>query len=300
MKIKIIIFIAVITIILGGAREAYAQSLALSITPSLLEVMIKPGKSITQVYKFTNTGDPVVVTVKLYELGTSGVKEDSDFKRDKWISIISNDLDFDKPFLLEAQRTAEFLVKINPPIGASEQDYYRALVFTTTPNPPTDTTMSSFVQNMVSPILITVTSTGVFAKGAQIIKFDIPVILDSFGPLAADLEIKNTGTSYFRPVGKLSLTGLVGRGSFDIIPYAILSGQTKQLVTEHRPPEKESVKSLYLPGFYIGKYQLTLDLTLDEGSTKLSDIKTFYAVPWKAGLVIFVLLIMILWRKRRK
>lgn len=284
----------------SGARVAAAQSLALSISPPLLEVMIKPGKSITQVYKLTNNGEPTIVTIKLVELGANGIKEDTDFLPDKWISILSNDLVFDKPFLLGRDKTAEFLLKVNPPAGSSEQDYYRALVFTTTPQAPIDTTMTSFVQNLVSPVLITVTASGATNKVAQITKFDLPVFIDSFDTLVTDIEVKNTGKTYFRPIGKIALTGPVGRGSFDLIPQVLMSDQTKKLATEHPPPQNEDDKTLYLPGFYIGKYQLSVNFSLDESKTTVSKVKTFYAVPWKAGLVLLTVLIVVLWKKSKR
>ncbi len=281
-------------------RKANAQSLALSISPPLLEVMIKPDKSITQLYKLVNTGESVVITPKLYELGPNGIQEDVDFTRDKWISIVSNDIDFDKPFLLGADKEADFLLKINPSASVSEQDYYRALVFTTSPNIPSDTTMSLFSQNLASPLLITITSTGVLNKAAQVTKFELPKIMDSFDPLIADIDIKNTGKTYFRPVGNLSLTGPVGRGSYDLIPSAILLGQTKKLITDYAPPQNLEIKTLYLPGFYIGKYQLELNFTLDESSTRMREVKTFYAIPWKAGLANLVMIsIIVIIRKSR-
>lgn len=291
-NIKFIIIIIVITVIRIGAREARAQNLALSISPPILEVMIKPGKSITQLYKITNAGEePVVITPKLFELGTAGVKEDTEFVRDKWVSIISNDIDFDKPFILGNNKDAEFLLKINPTTSVAERDYYRALVFATSPNLPSDTTMSSFAQNMAVPILITVTSTGTPAKAAQIVKFDLPTIIDSFDVLISNIQIKNTGNAYFRPVGKITLTGPVGKGSYDLIPSALLTGETKQIMTTGQSSPNMELQSLYLPGFYIGKYQLTLDFSLDDSGIKMSTVKTFYAIPWKSAtiLILFIL-----------
>ncbi len=287
-NIIIIIFIIVITVIIS-VRVARAQSLSLSIHPPILEVMIKPDKSITQLYKLINTGESVIITPKLFELGYSGIKENADFIREKWISIISNDIDFDKPFLLGSGKEADFLLKISPSASVNEQDYYRALVFSTSPNLPSDTTVSLFSQNLATPVLISVTSTGVLNKAAQIIKFELPNILDSFDPLVANIDIKNTGKTYFRPAGNLTLTGPVGRGTYDLIPSALLSEETKQLLTELQPPVQGNSKTLYLPGFFIGKYQLELNFSLDESSTRVKEVKTFYALPWKVGLVIIIL-----------
>lgn len=276
-------------------RQANAQSLALSISPPLLEVMIKPGKSITQVYKLTNNGEPTVVTLRIMELGPNGIKDEAGFMPsdseggpEEWITIISNDIRLSKPFLLEKEKSAEFLIRVAPREGTKQQDYYRALVVTTDIRPQTDTTMTSFVESIASPILVTVTSSGVLNKAAQIAKFDVPAVLDSFDALSAHAEVKNTGTTYFRTQGKMTLTGMVGKGSFDLIPYAVLSGETKKIIVTTDNPQG---KSLLLPGFYLGKYQLLLEFSLDGGKEKVSAVKTFYAVPWKAGVILILFIL---------
>lgn len=299
-KIKFIIIITIIIVILGRVPMARAQSLSLSISPPLLEVMIKPGKSITQLYKLVNDGDQVIITPKLYELGFNGIKDDPDFTPDKWISIVGNDMAFDKPFVLDAKKEADFLLQISPANSTSEQDYYRAIVFATTPIAPIDSTMTSFAQKLASPILITVTSTGILTKAAQITKFDLSQIVDSFDPLAVYIEIKNTGKTYFRPVGKISLVGPVGRGDFDIVPNAVLSGQNRQIISEHIPPLNKDNASLYLPGFYLGRYQVNLNFALDESTTKMSQTKIFYALPWKLGLGVVIIVLLILGKIKRR
>lgn len=291
-KVKIILFI--ISFIILNSRFlilnsiAHAESLALSISPSILEVMIKPGKSITQLYKLTNNAEKVIVTPRLLQLGENGIIEDDKYEREKWISILSNDIEFDKPFILEENKQAEFLLKISPPAETDEKDYYRVLVFTTTPNLATDTTMTSFVQNLAAPVLLNVTKTGILQRSAQIIRFDVPKVVDSFDAFRTNIYLKNTGSNYFRPTGKITLAGPIGRGSTDIIPQAILSGQTKKLVTGQEPPSNLPEQTLYLPGFYLGKYTVDLTLALDEGNNTIKEVKTFYAIPWKAGVFLLV------------
>ena len=65
---------------------------------------------------------------------------------------------------------------------------------------------------------------------------------------------------------------------------------------------KNRQATLYLPGFYLGKYQLEVAFTLDEGTIKTSQTKTFYAIPWKAilGILLAAVLVYIMKRKRKK
>lgn len=276
---------------LFNPHQVLAQSLSLSISPPILEVFIKPGKSITQVYKLTNDGDPVIVTPGLLELTEFGIKEDKKFIPEKWISIINTDLAFGQPFLLAPKKTKQIILKVNPPKDLPEKDYLRALVFSTKPNPAGETSQSSISQNLATPLLITVTSMGALPKGAQIEKFILPKLIDSFGPLEANIEVKNTGKTYFRPNGKITLNGPIGKGSFPIIPKIIFAGQTKKIFAEKN--SKLGQKTLSLSGFFLGKYNLEVNFKLDQEGETISATKTFYAVPYKAGEVILSIMILL-------
>lgn len=279
-------------------RQAYAQSLSLSISPPILEVFIKPGKSITQTYKLINEGETVIIVPRLLELTESGIKEDENFVPDPWITLLNTDLAFGRPFLLPTNTLKQIILKVSPSHNLEEKDYLRALVFSTRPNPAGETSQSQLSQNLATPLLITVTSTGLFPKGALITKFDLPSFIDSFGPVELDIEVKNTGKTYFHPNGKITLTSPIGKGDFPIIPQVIFAGQTKKILTEDLSLTKNGTKTLELAGFFLGKYNIKVEFTLDQGTTTISQEKTFYALPYKASGVF--LLIMILFYMLRK
>lgn len=279
--------------------KAAAQSLSLSLSPPLLEVIIKPGKSVTQVYKIVNNGETTITQVKLVEFEAAGVKENPDFVRENWLSLLNQDLALDQPFLFATGQSRQIVLRINPPAGTKEQDYYRALVISTKPNPEADTSQSSLSQSLVSPILISVTSTGMLSKSARITKFNLPKFIDSFTPLESDIEVGNTGKAYFRPVGKIDLVGNFGKGSYPLTTNIILAGQTKKLLTEHSA-SSFFPKTLFLSGFFLGKYEFSVDFTLDEGTTRINSIKTFYAFPFKAVSVLLLGFIIIYFLKRKR
>ncbi|OIO12945.1 hypothetical protein COV53_04760 [Candidatus Gottesmanbacteria bacterium CG11_big_fil_rev_8_21_14_0_20_37_11] len=288
--------------LLTSTKGAIAQTMSLSISPPLLEVIIKPGKSITQVYKVVNSGDPIILTPKLVELDENGIKSNPDFKRDEWISLINQDVSFDTPLLLNTGAEKQYILRVNPPKDLEEKDYYRILLFSSTPNPPANISQSAIRQNIGSILLISVTSTGMLNRSAQITKFDLPKILDSFDALNAIIEIKNTGASFFRPIGQINLTGPIGKASFDIAPNILLSGQKRILFEKNLTPFSLENKTLNLPGFFLGKYQLEVKFTLDEGNIVVSGSKVFYALPWKIACVILLVLVMtiLIIKKRRK
>lgn len=283
------------------SSPARAQSLSLSIAPPVVEIMIKPGKTITQTIKIANGGESTIITPLLKEYTLNGLQDNPNFTRDTWIEILNRDLAFDKSFFLKTGEERQVVLKISPPKDSAEKDYFRVLLFTTKPVIPFDYSQSSISQSIGSLILINVTSSGMKNKAAEISAFQIPKIADSFSPLETRILLKNTGDTYFRPQGFITLKGLIGQTNFALNPNLFLPGETKLLTVDEVPYAKDN-QTLSLSGFYLGKYTLTITFTLDEGTIKISQTKTFYAIPWK-GMTIFLLMLffwMIMKKRKRK
>ncbi len=280
--------------------QAYAQSLSLSISPPILELVIKPGKNVTQSFKLTNDSDrSLIITPKLAEYGDNGIKDNPDFQPDKWISLLNLDIALFKPFLLEKGKTQQIVLRLNPSKEIKEDDYNRVLYFTTKPQMPSDRSQSQITQTIGVPLLLTVTATGNFVRSAQITKFSLPDFIDSFGPLTFDVLVKNTGKSFFHPNGSITLDGPVGRGSYSIVPNAILSQQEVKLIADMDSQQKDHTISL--KGFYLGKYTIGVDFKLDDGNVIINEKKVVYALPFKIIIILIVLFtLFLIFRPSRK
>src|SRR3989304_7752598 len=63
---KLFTFLLIIFYLLLSTSSTHGQALGLSLTPSLFEATIAPGKSVSQVYKLTNLGqDPVTLVARV-------------------------------------------------------------------------------------------------------------------------------------------------------------------------------------------------------------------------------------------
>jgi hypothetical protein len=295
-----LIFLCYVAQAVFNAPTTFAQSLSLSLSPPILEVFIKPGKSVTQVYKLTNNGEPVIITPYIAMLSSSGIKEDPNFTPENWFSLLNTDIKLNEPFLLPSKQTKQIILRINPPLNTKMQDYYRALVFSTTPSPADNSTISQISENLAAPLIVTVTESGLVPKGAVISKFEVPSFIDSFDPLDIDVEVQNTGRIYFHPNGKIELKGLLGKASYKLIPNVVLAGERKKLITENTVGTTSDNYTLHLSGFFIGRYEVELNFTLDEGKEQITARKTFYALPFKASLVISTLLVLTFLLGKRK
>lgn len=279
--------------------NVYSQTLSLSISPPVLEVMIKPGKSATQVFKITNQGDPLLITSQIMEYNEKGIVRIPQFTPEKWIDLINQDITFGKPFLLENREEKQLILRINPSKNTPEKDYYRALVLTSQSLQPTEQVKTDIVESISAILLITVTDSGL-EKQARISRFTLPKIIDSFGPIKTEIELENIGQTYFRPIGSLFLSGPIGQTKFEIDPVVLLKGQNKKLNLANQSNSDKDGK-INIGGFFLGKYTFQLDFTLDQGTIPISETKTVYAIPWKLSLILTVtLLIYYKVRKRRK
>ena len=261
--------------------SVYAQSVSLSLSPPILEIVIKPGKTITSDFTLTNSGDDMVINAQIVPFDQNGLILDSLEKGVSWLEIIEPKM----PYVLKQGESAEFVLKINPDLGVKEQDYYQAIVFKNTPEPRLRESQSDIQQTISALILTTVTTAGL-AKEAKIERFKLPAIIDSFSSIPLDISVKNTGKSYFHINGQITLTGPLGQIKYPLIPRTHLVGWSKAVLIEN--PQKNKIA-----GFFLGKYTLKLGFTLDEGNIKLEQSKTFYAIPYRLISIVTVISIII-------
>ncbi len=196
-----------------------AQSISLSIYPPLLEVMMQPGKSITQVYKISNDGDTdlvldsVVVPFRVADeygnvaLGDSQSQgdpakqalENSQFL--SWFYFQNADLSLWQKFVLKAGKTQGIVLKIKVPENALEDDYYVTFLFQTIPQEVTGQNFDAQTQAKIGGnILLTVSKTGEPPKKAEIAEFSLanPLLqigrlffIDSFDSPVCTLRLAN-------------------------------------------------------------------------------------------------------------
>jgi len=303
--------------------EANAQGLSLSIWPPLLEVTLKPGKSITQVYKLRNAGETnLALTSKIVPFKPEGEKGDINLELGtgnwglpSWFSFQNADLAMGEKFILPAGREQEVVLKIKIPENAPEGDYYTTLLFETLPDVFLGQSGGQIEAKIGSNILLTVSQTGEPKKQARIEQFSLAnfqfsifnfQFVDSFTQPQFIVRLKNTGKAFFKPFGTITTTGWFGqRWVLDLLPENILTNSIRQIQCQKAAPattggeEKTSPQILPSPcqletKFLLGKYTAKLEFGLDEGSGEYQSQIVFWALPLKLGAGILVALILLL------
>lgn len=325
-KIIFITFIIVITFIAGGG-QVRAQSLSLGIWPPLLEVIIQPGKSITQVYKLSNLGDTdLVLTSRIVsfspedEQGTPKLNLETEKDYLNWFSFQNADLKLQQPFVLKAGSTQEVVLKIKIPPDVAEGDYYSTLLFETVQVPGMYLTQSGgqVEAKIGGNILLTVSQSGKPKKQVQISQFSIDnpqfkirnwIIIDSFTRPRFIVRLKNTGQAFFKPNGTITTTGWFGqKWELNLLPENVLVNSTREIRCqgESFKLENDKEKLNYSPApcqlptkFLLGKYQAILKFNLDDQSEEYQSKLVFWALPVKLilGIVVCLALLIIIFQK---
>lgn len=282
-------------------NRVHAQDISLGIWPPLLEVMIQPDKGITQAYKLYNAGETDLAIVSSLtsfapadEVGNIELK---DYPPPSWFSFQNADLKLGQKFLLPAGKNQEVVLKIKIPPAALEQDYYATLLFETIPGVIINQNSSQAQAKIGANILLTVSQDGNPAKKAFIEEFSVSLmqLIDSFTQPEFILRIKNTGKSYFKPQGKIKVTGWFGQEyELKLLPENILTNSVRQVQCQ----DEEKIGPCRLSAnrrtkFMLGLYQAKVEFGLDDSPPAYFAQTRFFALPIKLLLGLLTILVIL-------
>jgi len=280
-----------------------AQQVSLGLSPPLLEVLIKPGKSIMVAYSLENSGDPININVKMASFepkdNLGNVRIKNQLEGPIRFNLDNSDIELNTPFFLKSLSSQQLLLHIRVPENIKNGDYYYSLLAETVPAASTEGIGSAQAKATIgSNILITVTDSGVVEIKPKIVLFDVlskikinlfnkPIrIFDSFDKIPITLIVENQGKNLIKPQGEITLRGSFGLTSkYDIISKNILSESQRLL---EATPSADIGQSLNLSGFFAGLYHLSADINFGENSPQIFASTSFFAFPFKLlfGLII--------------
>src|SRR4030042_809479 len=317
LKFKILFVFSIFSLLyLLFPNKVRAQSLGLSLYPPLLEVMIKPGKTITQTYQITNQSDSdLVMTSKILafepadELGNIQLKTDSLSPISDWFSFQNADLNLGDSFVLKVKEEQQVVLRIKVPEKALEDDYYLTLLFESLPELTLNQSSSQSKIQIGTNLLLTISETGEPPRKAEIAEFKIKnawfklgswQFIDSFVNPLFVLRIKNSGRSLFKPLGSMTVSGWSGQKYLlELLPENILTNsirQTQCFSTDKNQPFPCQLKTNWKTKFLIGVYQAQVGFGLDKISQDYQQTIHFFAFPFSliAGLFLLILPLTIL------
>lgn len=296
-------------VFLSLAQAVFAQKVTLSLSPSISEIVIKPGESVDIPYKVSNLDDPVSVSADVRPFvprGTEGdISIESEFSGPIRFSLENADIDLGNAFSLQTQKGQELRLQIRVPDGTPEGDYYYTFFVQTLPGKLTEgTTSSRAISRIGSNILVTVSSSGQLETKGTIGRLDvIPsrkitilgktiFFFESTDPIPVILTINNTGNNRIKPQGTIELDqNRGGRMKIEILPQNILAQSSRRLTV------------VPFKGFFVGRRTLRTSITFGAGEIPHTASATFLAIPFKlitASLIVLGILLAVVITVRKQ
>ena len=305
-QVFIATIVALVSILLVFT-PAHAQTTSLSIWPPILEAMIKPGKSITQVYRIKNLADDTTIKVSVVPFSASDefghLNLQFGGRLPRFFSLLNADLpELPVSLNLKAGESQELVLKITVPANTEDADYPVALTIESQTAGLIGGSGSVARATIASPILLTVSRTGTPNRIAKIETFQTRsnLVIDSFSPIEFILRVKNQSVAQLQAVGQITINNTFGRAvaTLPLQPDHILAGTIRQLSTS----KVENANTLEVDGssevsglvwnpvFPLGRYTAEAEITPQDSSNTVSQTITFWVIPYKALLTLGLLL----------
>lgn len=279
------------------APGARAQTFSLGIYPPLLEVMMMPGKSITQAYRLENSGDEMILNTQIVpfepadEFGNISLRGSTSPEVEppkNWFNFENADISLGKPFVLKSGETKQIILRIRIPQDTREDDYYFTFLFSSEPSTRISGTATQEAGVIGANILLTVSRTGKPVKKGETVEFKLKgckgvsftCLVDSFTKPEFLLRVKNTGRAFWKPFGKIKIEGILGqKWEQELLPENVLANSIRQIQVATESSQ---------PAFLVGPYRAKAEFNLEEDgqgrtlSSTLSSTTSFLALPIKA------------------
>ncbi len=282
-------------------HSVWGADYGLSISPPLLRVHIKPGKSITQVFNLENlsSADQTLVAslIPFTESDNQGnplLNPKANASWLKYFSLANSQIKFDEPFTLPAGSKEQLILSLSVPDSAPIKDLYATLTISTYSNKigSDETGSGSLVSGTIgSNLLVTVSSQpfpdtilkieNLLPQEGYYFKIGHLYFADSITPLSFTASVKNQGSFAAETKGVFRVSQndrpiyLEG-----ILPVNVIAKSGRQLKNVHGEDFGFS------PGLLqIGTHQVTLEIKTDNSNTSTT-IEVFF-LPLKLFLAIF-------------
>jgi len=320
LKIKkdLISFLLLFLLLFTISKKVFSQQVSLSISPPLIETIIKPGKSIMIAYTIKNFGDPTYLKTKVVSFepkdNQGNVRLKNDLQGPIRFELDNADLQLERPFFLRTGASQQILLRIRAPEGAPLGDYYYTLLAETIPSGNLDEkTITQAKATIGSNILITVTNSGIIEVKPKVVIFDVLNkfkifnkkinLFDSFDKIPVLLILENKGKNLIKPEGEIILKDSFGNQiKYQIIPKNILAESQRVIEATESSKLTEPTQNpitLVLSGFFLGPYHLSTKINFGENSPTIFANTQFFSFPFKLTVIIIFLIIIIIYLTKK-
>jgi len=187
----------------------------LSLSPSQIEFVVRPGSGLTQAYQVINNSDQsITLNTKILPFLPSGDTGSVTYHQISpnpsiIFSLNNADLQLGQPFTLPPKSQKQLVLKINTLSQAKSDDsYFTFFVYQTDQTSANDGNITQTTGQIGSHILLSLSSTETPATAGQIQKFSTkPLIKDVFfTPISFTAQVNNHTDYFFKTAGKIIIS----------------------------------------------------------------------------------------------
>lgn len=314
-RLTLINSILLIIISLIAPRQTIAQGLNLSISPPLFQATIKPGKSVSQVFTiYNNSSNPIKLTPRIVpflpedDQGNPSLKPQSNPPWLSYFSLVNSKIFLNQSFTLLANSSDQLVLNIKIPENSPTIDHYATLLLSSQENPTENLltlNQSPVAGSIGTNILLTIASqvappTILNIKElkpieTKYIKIGQTYFLDNFSPISFTAKVENLGNHLTEAHGLFQIskkTNIIHIQS--LVPVNVLAQSTRELTAS------PSGKLTFTPKItQAGRYQATLNIRSENGSTQNSINLILIPIKGLLGLLLALLLLKSILKKQR-
>jgi hypothetical protein len=289
----------------------------LTMSPSVVELAIQPGKTVTQAFSIKNQGTvDLEVTPTLQDFTSDNLQglpkllPSSSFP---YANLANSNLKFEEAFILPAGASEQFVLSVEIPETAKEQDWYFSLLAKTKPS-LTGTMLADFTGTTTqgtigSNVLVRVTNTNQLPLNWSI-ELPLPKLIDSLQKIEFKPIVSNNSQTYAIP--QLTITTLNWRRQIVTeqqgLPERILAQSQREIpASEPRkddPRSQEGVPFKFNSRFALGKYTVRASIANNSGEPLVVE-QQVWAFPFSIvgavlGLIFILSLLKVIRQRRRQ
>lgn len=265
----------------------------LSVAPATFDLSANPGEIIKNSIKVENlTNVPLEVSVDrrnftaLGEEGEAALTDDTTpYALATWITV--------DPMVqtIAPHEIKVYNYTITVPQLAEPGGHFGSIIFKTAPRPVAGGSGVAIAQEVGSLLLLKVA--GDIVEKAEIESFQPTHGFFEYGPVGFDTRIKNSGNVHFKPTGTITIANMFGQ------KVATLNLDSKNVL----PDSIRHLSNSWSQKLLFGRYTATLSVVYGSNSRILTATTTFGGFPYRVGLVILIVLLLIavvMFRARRR
>lgn len=277
-------------------KSIHAQALGLSISPPIDEIMIIPGKEVTQSFTIGNSGEDGMASIYIIpfrsqgELGNVALDEKNIITAASpyasWFTLISPVSAFGQKFYMSGGQSQTITLKISPPQDAAEKDYYFTLLYELDNNVPGSIypTGPTNQARIGANLILSLSKDGSPKKDLNIVEFSAPKIIDSLGKLTFNIRIGNYGSYVFRPQGGITIKSTFSSPeTLAVAPLNVISDSIRNIPCIEN---EETLTCQSKRKVLVGVYKSTLKVSADDSGESKEKTVTTVAFPFSIIIVI--------------